>query len=735
MRLALGICLAAVGFAARPCDLEPGKSQPWCNTGFDLNTRVADLVSRLTENEKIPLFSNTALSVARLNIPAYQWWSEALHGVGLSPGVRFSGQVTAATSFPQVSHTAMSFNRSLFHAIGSTISTEARAMNNLGQAGLTFWAPNINIFRDPRWGRGQETPGEDPFLTSEYARLFVSGMQQGEDPRYLKVSSCCKHYYDYNLENWGGIDRHHFNAITTAQDLADTYVPAFESCVTKGNASSLMCSYNAVNGVPSCANYQLMTKMARQSWNFQGYITGDCGAVSDVYNTHKYTNTTDATCKVVLESGMDIDCGSFLPHFLQSAIDNKAVSQSTVDDALTHLFLVQFRLGMFDPVTSQPYTRYNASMVNTVGHQELALDASRQGFTLLRNDNRALPLSGKPSVAVIGPNGNASKTMQGNYEGIAPYLITPVAGISKYTSVNYAQGCDVPCGSQSGFAAATALASSHDVTIVIIGLDQSQESEGHDRTSLALPGYQNQLVQAVANAARGKVIVVVMTGGPVDISEIKTNPKVGAILWSGYPGQSGGQALADVLFGTYNPGGRLTYTVYPSSFSQVSMLDVNMRPNTTTGYPGRTYRFYTGQPVYTFGSGLSYTTFDEVISTITPAAPIRAGYFTTETTLRANAPVVATITVTVTNTGALAGSDVVLVYVKPPNPGQGGAPLKQLVGFQRVFLQPGQHETLQFPVSSLDLSVPTVEGNVRQVLAGEWAVEVGTSSATLSISQ
>ena len=308
--------------------------------------------------------------------------------------------------------------------------------------------------------------------------------------------------------------------------------------------------------MPSCANKMLMTHLARDTWGFQGYITSDCGAVSAVINDHHYTSTSDQTCAATLQAGMDIDCGSYLQDNLQAALAAKAVSMDDVDTALTNQFSVQFRLGMFDPASVQPYSKLGAADVNTKAHQQLALSAAQQGIVLMKNAGGHLPLdaSTTKSVAVIGPNGNATTTMQGNYYGQAPYLISPLMGVQSYTTASYTQGCTIAANDTSGFAAAIAAAEAADQVIMVMGLDQTQEREGHDRVILSFPGVQLQLIEKVAAAAKSPITVVLMCGGPVDVSALVSNPKVGAMLWVGYPGQSGGQAMADVIFGTVNPG-------------------------------------------------------------------------------------------------------------------------------------------------------------------------------------
>eukprot|EP01119_Soliformovum_irregulare_P012048 TRINITY_DN3096_c0_g1_i1.p1 TRINITY_DN3096_c0_g1~~TRINITY_DN3096_c0_g1_i1.p1 ORF type:complete len:878 (-),score=229.77 TRINITY_DN3096_c0_g1_i1:40-2523(-) len=721
-----GKCLDA-GSSVRTCDFELNKNSPFCNPQLPLATRVADLISRMTIQEKLGLFGTSANPVGRLMIPAYQWWSEALHGVAGSSGVKFEAPTPVATSFPQVCLTGATWNRTLFSEIANAIGNEARAFANVGHAGLTFWAPNTNIFRDPRWGRGQETVGEDPLLTGTYVSLFSQGLQ-GPDPAHMKVSSCCKHFAAYSLENWEGMDRYHFNAIVDQQDLVDTYFPAFQACVEVGKVSSIMCSYNAVNGVPSCADSDLLTVMARNRWGFDGYITSDCGAVDNVLHTHNFTSTTDETCQVVLDAGMDINCGSFLPEYLPQAVTNGYVSKEKLDTALTHLFSVQFRLGMFDPISDQPYGNISIKYINSPEHQFLALDAARQGIVLLKNEKNVLPLTNAvKSIAVLGPNADATYTLQGNYYGNAPYLVSPIQGLTSYAKVNFAHGCDIDSNVTAGFADACTAAGQSDVTVLVMGLDQSQEAEGLDRTILSFPGVQQLFIQQMIRCSKGDVILAVMSGGPVDLTSVKMSSGIKAIVWVGYPGQSGGQALADVLFGEYNVAGRLSYTMYSESLiDAVSMEDMAMRPNATTGNPGRGYRYYTGEPVYPFGHGLSYTTW-AYRSSSASVTSLNADSIEMAVTLPEyspfSAPPIATVKVEVQNTGKRDSDRVILAFISGPNAGQDGHPIKRVIGFDRVHVKQGSSKTVTFNAKADDFSYTDAYG-FRHVQPGRWTIDV-----------
>eukprot|EP01061_Rhynchopus_euleeides_P036343 TRINITY_DN6126_c1_g2_i1.p2 TRINITY_DN6126_c1_g2~~TRINITY_DN6126_c1_g2_i1.p2 ORF type:complete len:602 (+),score=255.96 TRINITY_DN6126_c1_g2_i1:100-1905(+) len=597
--------------------------------------------------------------------------------------------------------------------------------------------------RDPRWGRGQETPGEDPHLTSQYAQQLVTGLQEGEDPKRIKISSCCKHFYAYDLEFWGGIDRHHFDAIVNAQDETDTYFPAFHACVKNARVSSLMCSYNSVNGVPSCANKRIMTDYARVAWGFDGYITSDCGAVQDIPEDHKYDSEYEAI-RDTLTAGMDTDCGTFMERFMPGSLAQGLTKESQVDRALEHLFGVQIRLGMFD-TADQPYLKYTyAEKVNTPEHQQLALEAARQGTVLLKNDGGVLPLNAKAlsTVAMVGPSADATTLLQANYQGVAPYLISVNAGVKQYVNTSLDLGCpNQACDTTTNFPDAAKAAGKADATVIVLGLSMTQEREGVDRTDIALPGHQAELVALVAAAAKGPVIAVVVAGGSLDLSPLKDNKNVSAVLWCGYPGQSGGQAVAEVIFGDVNPSGRLPHTQYPANYLDgLSMFDMGMRPNASSNNTGRTYRFYTGEPVYTFGEGMSYTSFET--TAVASAATVDAWVVSAETsaanqakdfTPTATSQVLATVSVTVRNSGSVAGQKPVLLFAKPPSPGVGGAPLKFLVGFERIDLKPSESTTVTFPLYYTAFSLANTAGD-HAAASGNWVFAVDyNDTATVSI--
>lgn len=713
----------------QPCATAPLKGSPVCDTSLSLDARLDSLIEQLqassiSQFQRANLLAHKSLPIEALNLGFYDWWNEALHGVAGAESLAVAGlgacfktkagQKRCATSFPAAITSSCSFNKTLFEAMGTAIGIEGRVFNNLVHAGLTYWTPNVNIFRDPRWGRGQETPGEDPLLNSDYASSFVRGFQNGpEDPNHLKAAACCKHFVAYSLEDSDMKTRHNFNALVSEQDLTDTYMPAFLACATSGKAAGVMCSYNAVNGVPMCANKPLLEGL--RNAGFDGYITGDCGAVRDVAEFHKYS-PVDETCGVVLGAGMDLDCGAFFEFHLEQAMNNGSVSAGLWSRAARNLFKVQMRLGMFDPDSAQPFRKFDEDLVDSAEHRALALEAAKQGMVLVKNINHTLPLSSVASLAVLGPNGNATVQMQSNYHGEAPLLISPLQALKGYVNLTrYSKGCSIFGSDESEIASAVAVASWASRVVLVLGLDQSMEGEARDRFSIGLPGVQSKLLQAVAAAAQHPITLVLISGGPVDILAAKENPKVGAILIAGYPGQAGGQAIADTLFGLNNPSGRLTQTWYPTNFTAMcKMSDMNMRPNTTTGCPGRTYRFYQGPVVFRFGDGLSFTEFTyELLSPPVTQLQAEEGGGKGAVAVRVN----------VTNVGTRAGAHVVLGMVEPPQAGVDGSPLFSLRQYHRLWLAPGQSEPVTLSFEAADFSLSDSRGRM-ELVSGEWVIRL-----------
>ncbi|KAH7281986.1 hypothetical protein KP509_35G006700 [Ceratopteris richardii] len=724
---------------------------PFCNRNSSVADRVYDLLSRLSLEEKIEQLVSSAANISRLGIPSYYWWSEALHGLSDDgPGVRFGGEIPGVTVFPQVILSAASFNRSLWNLIAQAVSTEARAMYNLGQAGLTYWSPNINIFRDPRWGRGQETPGEDPFLSSEYAVAYVSGLQgqdynedskhliesKGETQNALKVAACCKHFTAYDLEAWGGYTRYTFNALVTPQDLGDTYHPPFKSCVQDAQAKCVMCSYNRLNGLPTCADGQLLSQLVRQQWGLEGYITSDCDAVAVVYEYIGFAASPEDAVAMCLNAGMDLNCGTYVSRHAAAAIQSGSLNVSTIERALFNLFSLRMQLGLFDGDPKfQPFGKLGSDSVCSDSHRKLAFEAAKQGLVLLKNDAKNLPFSTDDikKIAVIGPNANASADiLLGNYAGPPCDFVTPLEALQEYAIVTYARGCvDVECVSDSLIDAAIEVAAVADAVIIIVGLDKSQEREDHDRTILVLPGVQEKLVSETSSAANGSVVLVILSGGPVDVTFARDNSKIGSIIWAGYPGEAGGKAIAELIFGGFSPGGKLPMTWYPETFTQVPMTDMNMRPNISSGYPGRTHRFYTGDTVFKFGHGLSYMDVSETFAfapseIILPICMDLSGekiLMMDPSPSQCHVPdegmendvknrVEFNVTVRLRISGSMGGSYTVLLFSRPSIQYM-NIPQQQLVGFKRVDMEPQSTVDVGFVVNPYKhMTVATEYGNM-----------------------
>ncbi|KAM7485005.1 hypothetical protein LguiA_001014 [Lonicera macranthoides] len=705
-------------FACDPANAQT-KNLRFCKTSLHIKDRVRDLIGRLTLKEKIGLLVNNAAAVPRLGIQGYEWWSEALHGVSSTgSGVKFGGAYPGATSFPQVITTVASFNASLWELIGRAVSDEARAMYNGGVAGLTYWSPNVNIFRDPRWGRGQETPGEDPIMAAKYATKYVRGLQ-GNVGKRLKVAACCKHYTAYDLDNWNHVDRFHFNAKVSEQDLAETYDVPFKACVKEGKVASVMCSYNQVNGKPPCADPSLLRKTIRGDWQLNGYIVSDC---------------------------LDLDCGSFLAVHTEGALIKGKLSEADLNGALANTMAVQMRLGMFDgEPTKQPYGNLGPKDVCTTAHKQLALEAARQGIVLLLNRGNGPPLSASRhrTVAIIGPNADATVTMIGNYAGVPCGYVTPLQGIGRYVKIMHRTGCaDVAC-TENLFGDAEIVAQEADATVLVMGIDQTIETEGKDRDDLLLPGRQQELVSRIATASKGPVVLVLMSGGPIDVSFAKNDPRIVAIFWVGYPGQEGGTAIADVIFGATNPGGKLPMTWYPQDYiAKVPMTNMDMRADPSKGYPGRTYRFYKGPIVFPFGHGLSYTTFKESLAHA-PAlvsvqlAPFHA--FKNSTILKNEIKVTRTncdaltlgVHVDVNNIGTVDGTHTILMYSTPPS-GK-WASNKQLVAFEKVHVVAGAKQSVRVDINVCKhLSVVDKTG-IRRIPMGEHNLHIGDLKHSLSL--
>src|SRR5512138_2720218 len=660
-----------------PTSSKPSNDPKYLDTSLPLEERVNDLISRMTLDEKISQMGTEASAIERLGIPQYNWWNEALHGVA---------RAGIATVFPQAIGLAATWNADLIQQMATVISDEGRAKYHEAlrngvrdlYTGLTFFCPNVNIFRDPRWGRGQETYGEDPYLTSRLAVKFIQGLQ-GDDPRYLKTVATAKHFAAHSgPEN----QRHSFNAVVSQRDLRMTYLPAFQACITEGKAHSIMGAYNRVNGEACCASPTLLEKILRGEWGFDSYVVADCGAVDDIYLGHKLAKSEAEAAALAVKTGCDLECGCTynIPcdyGRLQEAVQQSLLTEEDINRSVRRLFMARFRLGMFDPDDQVPYAQIPFSVVDSAEHRELALEVARQSLVLLKNENNLLPLDKDKiaSIAVIGPNADNTLVLTGNYMGTPAEPVSVLAGIralvSPNTQVNYARGSEILDTSQAGFEEAVQAARSSQVVVAVLGLSQQMEGESGqregnppgvtslgDRTDLSLTPVQEDLLKAIYDTGK-PIILVLINGSAVSIKW--ANSHVPAILEAWYPGQAGGTAVAEALFGLTNPSGRLPVTFYQSASDLPVFHDYSME--------GRTYRYFTGQPLYSFGFGLSYTTFAYRNLKITPE------------TVKAGDPV--SVQVEIENTGGYPGDEVVQLYLKDvasflP------VPLLQLQGFTRI---------------------------------------------------
>ncbi|MCR9099656.1 MAG: glycoside hydrolase family 3 C-terminal domain-containing protein [bacterium] len=661
---------------------------PFLNPGLDLEKRLDDVVSRLTLEEKVLQLQHDAPAIPRLGIPAYNWWNEALHGVARNG---------KATVFPQAIGMAATFNEDLIYQVADAISDEARAKYNAAiqrsihaqYAGLTFWSPNINIFRDPRWGRGQETYGEDPFLSGLLGSAFVRGLQ-GNDPQYLKTAACAKHYA---VHSGPEALRHSFDAVPSRRDFRETYLPAFQSLVEDAKVEAVMCAYNRVYGEPCCGSPELIQQILREEWGFKGHMVSDCGALNDFHSGHNVTDDVVESAALALEAGVDVNCGGTYTKGLQRAVEQGLVTEDLVDQTLKTLWRTRFRLGLFDPPGSNPFDNISPEAVNSPEHRALSREAARQSMVLLKN-NGILPLSRNlESIAVVGPHAASTDILLANYYGVTSNAVTVLEGITNKigigTKVFYKYGVRPYQDNANPVDWVTGSAMSLDAVVAVMGISgliEGEEGESiasatkGDRTELGLPANQVEFLKTLRSRGETPIILVVTGGSPVSLAEVED--LVDAILWVWYPGEEGGNAVADLIFGSASPSGRLPIT-FPKSLDQLP-------PYEDYSMAGRTYRYMKEEPLYPFGYGLSYTTFEY--------KSITAG----STSLSKGVPT--TISATVTNTGQTGAEEVVQLYASWPESGD-AAPLFDLKGVERVYLYPGQTKTVQFEVKASDLQL------------------------------
>jgi beta-glucosidase len=695
------------------------------NPALEAGVRADALISQMTLEEKASQLGHDSPAIARLGIPAYNWWSEGLHGVA---------RAGIATVFPQAIGMAATWDAPRMHRTATIIGTEFRAKyaatlhpdgSSEWYRGLTVWSPNINIFRDPRWGRGQETYGEDPYLTSQLGIAFITGLQ-GDDPRYLQTIATSKHFA---VHSGPETTRHEADVVVSRHDLEDTYLPAFRATVIEGKVHSVMCAYNALDGAPACASPLLLQQHLREDWGFKGYVVSDCGAAADIYlppgKGHHYAPNPSVAVSDAFKAGMDIICGDFRNHWntekdaIVAAVREHLLPEPVVDRALRRLIMARIELGQFDPLAENPFAKIPPSQNDTPAHREAALRVAEESLVLLRNSGGILPLEHPPArIAVIGPNADSLDALEGNYNGTPSHPVTVLAGIRHrfpQAQVTYVEGTGLigpaspatPGLPPSSPERAVEAARAADLVVFVGGLSPRIEGEemkiqaegfsGGDRTLIDLPAPQRQLLQRVQ--ATGKPLVLVLLNGSA-LAINWADAHVPAIIEAWYPGQAGGEAVAALLAGDFSPAGRLPVTFYES-------LD-QLPPFSNYSMANRTYRYFKGDPLYPFGYGLSYTRFTYGNPRVSPATIAPDGDVK--------------ISVDVTNSGARDGDEVVQLYLT--HPGVPGAPIRSLAGFQRIHLVRGATKSVEFNLRGRALGIVDPEGKHR-IVPGDVEAWVG----------
>ncbi|CAE7212990.1 hypothetical protein PTNB73_08849 [Pyrenophora teres f. teres] len=679
----LGASLAPSAYAIGPdCKNGPLKSNAICDVTASPAKRAAALVAAMQTQEKLENLVSKSKGVARLGLPAYNWWGEALHGVAGAPGINFTGSYRTATSFPMPLLMSAAFDDDLIHQIAIVIGNEARAFGNGGIAPVDFWTPDINPFRDPRWGRGSETPGEDILRIKGYTKSLLSGLEGDKAQR--KIIATCKHYVGYDVENWNGTDRHHFDAKITTQDLAEYFMPPFQQCARDSKVGSFMCSYNAVNGVPTCADTYVLEDILRKHWNWtdsNNYITSDCEAVKDISLRHKYVATLQEATAIAFNNGMDLSCEYSGTSDIPGAFSQGLLNVSVIDRALTRQYEGLVHAGYFDGAAAT-YAHLGVQDINTPEAQKLVLQVAAEGLTLLKNDD-TLPLSLKSGskVAMVGFWANTTSKLSGIYSGPAPYLHTPVyAGNKLGLDMAVATGPILQTSGAADNWTTTALnaAKKSDFILYFGGLDPSAAAEGSDRTDISWPSAQIDLITKLA--ALGKPLVVIALGDMVDHTPILKMKGVNSLIWANWPGQDGGTAVMQVITGEHAIAGRLPITQYPAEYTQLSMLDMNMRPGGNN--PGRTYRWY-NESVQPFGFGLHYTKFAAKFGSSSGLTVNIQDIMKSCTKDHPDLCDVPPIEVAVTNEGNRTSDFIALAFIKGevgPKP----YPLKTLVSYARL---------------------------------------------------
>ncbi len=672
--------------------------------------RTADsIISLLTIQEKSSQMLSNSAAIPNHGIEMYNWWNEGLHGVARS---------SKATVFPQAIAMGATFDTELIRQVADAISSEARAIHNIFKkkgikteyTGLTFWSPNINIFRDPRWGRGHETYGEDPYLTSKMGKAFVYGLQ-GSHYKYLKVAAGAKHFAVHSGPEG---NRHSFNAKVTAQDLTETYFPAFKELVD-ANVEIVMCAYNRLNDKPCCGSELLLNNLLRKSWGFKGHVVSDCGAIYDIKSGHNFTISDEQSVAYAIKGGVDLNCGS-LYNLIPSAINQGFLTENDLDISLKRLFMTRLKLGILKDIDDNPYDKLNENNINTKEHINLARSVAAKSIVLLKNKNNILPLSKSINrLFITGPNAANLNTLLANYNGLSPNIVTPLEGIvdkvSNGTIIRFNEGVDLINDSDRQ-KWPTGLAASSDVTIAVMGISALIEGEegdaissdaNGDRNSIRLPRNQINYLKDLRNSAGDKpIVLVIKAGSAIDLSEI--SDYVDAIVYAWYLGEQGGNALADIIFGDVNPSGKLPITI-PESISHLPDYNDYSMEN-------RTYKFTKYKPMYPFGFGLSYSSFDY-----------------SELFLKKNKIEIGDmihLNFEVFNNSDIAGEEVVQVYIKDVN-SSFRTPNSSLIFFKRIHLEPGEKKKINIALDHNMIGSFNEKG-IKEIEPGIFNIFVGGSS-------
>ncbi len=685
---------------------------PFLNPELPTDQRIDDLISRLTIEEKVSQLLYNSPAIERLGIPEYNWWNECLHGVG---------RAGKATVFPQAIGLAATFDEDLIYRIGDAISSEACAKYNAAikkgnraqYMGLTFWTPNINIFRDPRWGRGQETYGEDPFLTGKLGAALVRGLQ-GDDPKYLKVAACAKHYA---VHSGPEKSRHEFNALPDEKDFRETYLPAFKTLVD-AKVEAVMCAYNRLNDEPCCGSKYLLNDILRKEWGFEGHIVTDCWALDDIWLRHKVVATQEEAAAMAAKAGVNLNCG-YIYSFLPRAIEQGLIPENTLDTILKPLLRTRFKLGLFDPPENVPWSESKEGIVNSEKHKALAYEAAVKSMVLLQNKNNILPLIADSitNIFIAGPVAADILALTGNYNGWSGDMVTFLEGIIRSvgagTKVDYSMGCQMnTTGGYTGFWEAKMA----DVVIVCLGNTRMLEGEdgdamlndnGGDRTDLRLPESQREYIRLMRENVQDKPIIAVITGGSA-IALQDVLEAVDAVIFAWYPGEQGGNALADILFGKANPSGKLPVTFYKSADDLPPFDDYSMQ--------GRTYKYFDGEPLFPFGFGLSYANF-EIID-----------YKSDKNILYEGEKLM--VDINLRNNGIFAGEEVVMLFATNADE---TTPVQNLIGFKRVSLNPGESRLVSMEVDLMDMYHWDVANDKYFVEKGKYFLNVNAGEKPMKI--